>query len=162
MSEKLVKILFHLDPTDWHGTLRESLWAEPVAGATPGAVYTLRNTPFYARGVSLMDIVRVTPGKDGAALEFAGVVDRSGHSTYMLLVPPISAEFDNYWARLQALGCTFESASQRTSLGERMLYAVDVPASSDIYAVYEVLEEGERQNIWLFQEGHVGHKLKSN
>ena len=43
---------------------------------------------------------------------------------------------------------------------DRMLYAVDVPESEDIYAAYEVLKKGEREGIWLFEEGHVGHKLK--
>jgi hypothetical protein len=158
MSDHLVKIFFRLDHTDWHGSSAETLWAEPLAGATVGSAFRLRNTPFYVRGVSFLDTVRAAAASDGPGLEFAGVIDRSGHSTYMLLVPPICADFDKYWARLEALGCAYESATHRISLGERMLYAVDVPASSDIYAVYSILEEGERQNIWMFQEGHVGHE----
>jgi hypothetical protein len=161
MSESRVRILFRLDPTDWHGGAAETLWAEPVAKATPESAFVLMNTPFHVRGVSFMDIVRAVPAKDGSGLEFSEVIDRGGHSTCMLLAPLICEDFDKYWARLQALGCTYESAVHRTSSGEKMLYAVDVPASSDVYAVYRVLEEGERDNAWMFQEGHVGHTLKS-
>jgi hypothetical protein len=48
-----------------------------------------------------------------------------------------------------------------TSLGSRMLYSVDVPAAADIYAVYENLTKGEEDKVWMFQKGHVGHKLRS-
>jgi hypothetical protein len=161
MSGDLVKITFQLDHTDWHGQASETLWAEPLAKASPGSAYQLRNTPFFVRGVSFRDTVRVAAGREGSQLEFSGVIDRGGHSTYLLLAPPISADFDRYWAKLQSLGCTYESKTQTTSLGDRILYAVDVPAPSDIYAVYSVLEEGERNNIWMFQESHVGHKIKS-
>jgi hypothetical protein len=120
----------------------------------------LENSPFFVRGVSYHDIVRVIPSNDGSGLEFAGVIDRSGHSTYMLLVLPISSSFDEYWKRLENLGCTYESGTIGTAHGERLLYSVDVPAESDVYQVYPILEEGERTGVWLFQEGHVGHKLK--
>jgi len=79
----------------------------------------------------------------------------------MVLVPPASPVFNRYWERLGNLGCSYESKSHRTSLGDRILYSIDVPAQSDVRAVYSILEEGERNGIWMFQEGHVGHKLKS-
>jgi hypothetical protein len=162
MNAARVKIIFQLDPTDWHGSASEGLWAEPVDKASPGTAYRLINSPFFVRGVSFLDLVRAASRTDGGpGLEFAGVIDHSGHSTYMLLVPVVCPDFDAYWARLQELGCTYESSSIRTGLGERMLYSVDVPPASDIYRVYGVLEEGERNNVWIFQEGHVGHKLRS-
>jgi hypothetical protein len=60
---------------------------------------------------------------------------------------------------MQSLGCTYESSSIDTKLGTKKLYSVDVPASSDIYMIYNILEEGERNGVWMFQEGHVGHEL---
>jgi hypothetical protein len=161
MSDNLRKIRFLLDPKDWHGQASETLWAEPIARATLGSAFALSNTPFFVRGVSFMDIVRATPATGALELEFAGAIEHSGHSTYMLLVSPVNGGFDEWWAKLQSLGCTYESKRQRTSLGEKVLYAVDVPPSSDIYAVYHILKEGERKNIWMFQEGHVGHKLRT-
>jgi hypothetical protein len=158
-DEHLTKVRFELDDEDWHGRPSETLWAEPVAGATVG-VYRLRNSPFFMRGVSYQDIVRAVPSVDHLGLAFAGAIDHSGHSTYMLLVPPDSREFATYWERLSKRGCTFESMHISVSLGPRILYSVDVPASSNVHAVYAVLEEGERNHVWVFQEGHFGHTPK--
>lgn len=160
-SAELTKIRFQLDPNDWHGLPSETLWAEAVSGATAGSAFRLRNSPMFVCGVSFLDIVRGAARADGEGFEFAGVIDHSGHSTYMLLVPTICPSFEEYWKRLQDLGCTFESKSIKTAWGDRILYAVDVPAETDIYAVYSIFSEGERENIWIFQEGHVGHKLRS-
>ncbi len=98
------RIYFELDPAEWHGGGTEGLWAEPIENSTSGTLYRLLNSPFYARGVSYLDIVRAVPRTDGGAgLMFAGVVDHGGRSTYMILVPPKSADFETYWQRLEAL-----------------------------------------------------------
>ncbi len=57
------------------------------------------------------------------------------------------------WRRLQELGCTYERANRR-------LIAIDVPPRTDVYAVYRVLEEGEKAKYWEFEEGHCGHPLR--
>jgi hypothetical protein len=161
-NQNLDRVYFQLDSTDWHGRPNEGLWAEPLEAATPGTAYRLKNSPFFARDVSFLDTVRVAPRDDGGpGLAFAGVIDRGGHSTYMILVPPDFSEFDSYWERLEKLGCTYESTTIKLRPGTRVLYSVDVPDSTDIYAVYSILEEGEKYNVWIFQEGHVGHKLKT-
>jgi len=160
MSEERERVYFKLDPGDWHGQPNEGLWGERVEGSHSGTVYRLMNSPFFTRGVSFLDIVRAAPRQDGTGLQFSGVLDHSGHSTYMLLVPMIAPEFDSYWEKLKVLGCTYESTTWNISLGKKILYSLDIPDSTDIYAVYSVLEDGERKGIWLFQEGHVGHKLK--
>jgi hypothetical protein len=161
MNKNLKRVYFQLDPDDWHGRPNEGLWAEPLEGATPGTAYRLMNSPFFARGVSYLDTVRVAPRRDGdPGLEFSGVIDHGGHSTYMILVAPVCSEFEPYWKRLEDLGCTYESKTMHTSLGEKILYSVDVPDSTDIDAVYGILEDGEKHHVWMFQEGHVGHKLK--
>lgn len=161
MPEHQERIYFDLDPGEWHGQPREGLWGEKIENSPSGTVYRLMNSPFFARGVSFRDVVRATRGHDGEELQFAGVLDRSGHSTYMILVPPDARSFEDYWSRLEALGCTYESATWNISLGKRTLYSVDVPDTTDIYRVYAILEEGEKVGLWRFQEGHVGHKLKS-
>lgn len=58
-------------------------------------------------------------------------------------------------AELSSLGCEFEAITER-------FRAIDVPPPSDIYQVYDVLERGQDQGLWLFEEGHVGHVLKAN
>jgi hypothetical protein len=145
-------ISFDLDPDDWHGHGAEGIWAEPVSDFGPGA-WRLLNSPFFFRGVSYLDIVRGIPPTESAPHSFGGVIKHSGHSTYMILFPVDSKDFEPYWKRLQDLGCTREWAT----IGMENLYSVDVPPSADIHAVYAILEEGERDGVWEFQEGHCAH-----
>jgi Domain of unknown function (DUF4265) len=156
---KLVVVTFDLDPADWHGRPSEGLWAEPIGGGMAGARFRLHNAPFFATGVSYLDTVRARPADD--RLEFAGVVERGGHSTYMLLVPPASRDFATYWRGLETRGCTYESKSIRLGMGPRMLYSVDVPPSSDFAEISAILDQGERDKVWEFQEGHSAHRLNS-
>jgi hypothetical protein len=156
---KLVIVTFNLDPEDWHGLPSEGLWAEPVEAAKAGARFRLQNSPFFATGVSYLDTVRARLADEG--LEFTDVVARGGHSTYMLLVPPASRDFATYWRGLETRGCTYERKSIRLSVGSRMLYSVDVPPSSDFAEISAILDQGERDKVWVFQEGHRGHASTS-
>lgn len=156
----LVKILFELDPDDWHGRTGETMWAEPVPGASAATVLQLRNTPFFAQDVSFLDIVRAVPCRDRPEFAFAGVIDRSGHSTYTVLVPEGSQAFEVWWQRLESIGCSYEGAGAlhvRLMHAPMNLYAVDVPPETDVHSAYAILDEGEQQGLWTFQEGHCGH-----
>ncbi|HEY1961986.1 MAG TPA: DUF4265 domain-containing protein [Rhizomicrobium sp.] len=154
MTADLVKVSFDLDPDEWHRTPSETLWAKPLGQGASGQVYVLENTPFYAKGVSFLDVIRAEPDEQGS-LRYCGTVGRGGHSTYRIIVND-AAGFGALWGELESLGCSYESADFQ----DRALYAVDVSESTDIYAVYKVLKEGEGQRTWLFEEGHVGHELK--
>jgi uncharacterized protein DUF4265 len=147
MGHDLVKIVFVLDPSDWHGTAGERLWAERVGEHR----FRLRNSPFFAFGVSNEDVV-FGEARDGA-IYFAGISIRGGHSTYRLRISSRdigASSFKDAWAPLESLGCTFEEGS---------VLSVDVPPSADIYAVYELLEKGLAAGVWDFEEGHCGHIL---
>lgn len=154
--ENLVKISFELNSEDWHGEYVETLWAEPIAGGS-GSAYILRNTPYYVRGISFMDVVRVI--KQDRLLRFLDVIEHAGHSTYRIISADRNS-FKNLWCKLELLGCSYESTIQRTSEGNRDLYAVDVPKEADIYKVYQILEEGKARGVWIFEEGHCGHLVK--
>ncbi len=153
----LTKVFFKLDPAEWHGLQTESLWAEPLAGAQSGDVFVIKNSPFYSRDVSYLDVVRAVPSNHTRGLDFAGRIDGNGHSTYRLIVQKDWGEFKSYWDRLEKLGCTYESGNVK----QGTVYSVDVPDTSNIYDVYAILEDGQKNDIWMFEEGHVGHKLKS-
>jgi len=140
----LVRVVFPLEQDAWHGSSTERLWAEPVDRRR----YRLRNTPFFAFGVSLHDIVFAE--ERGNQLLFTGISMRSGHSTYRLKLKPAGADFQRYWIPLQQLGCSYEQ-------GE--VLAVDVPASTDIHQAYEALTAGEAAGAWEFEEGHCGHSV---
>ena len=145
-----MKVTFSLEPGAWHGHATERLWAEK-AGSNR---YRLQNSPFYASGVSLDDIVFADMDSDGQ-LVFRGVSLRGGHSTYrvMLKEPAQSDGFQKQWATLEALGCRYEGVGGK-------LLSIDVPPSADIYAVYALLQAGEQSGIWDFEEGNCGHPLR--
>jgi len=147
-GDGLVKIVFNL-PSDGDSFETESLWAEPL----PGGLYRLRNVPFFVRGFSECGIIQAVES-DGQ-LKVTGVAERGGHSTYRIFLPKNTTEeqFAQRWIALSHLGCTYERATSR-------LIAVDVPPKSDVYAVYSVLEQGEHNGLWEFEEGHCGHPLR--
>ena len=105
-----------------------------------------------------MDVVDAVP-RIPTGFEFVSVIEHSGHSTYMILAKQKTERFSELLSNVNATGCTYESKTLITAQGEMVLYAIDVPCETDIFEVYDVLEEGERDGIWIFQEGHVGHNL---
>lgn len=144
--EGLEKIYFLLDTKEWYGYSSESVWAQI---ATDG-YYKVMNIPFYYKGVGLYDIVSTEKNDD--KLYFKSIIERSGHSTYRLILNNNINEdiFEKYWKQLEHEGCTYEKA-------KKGFYAIDVPPSSDIYRVYALLEKGENDSIWEFDEGYCGH-----
>ncbi len=145
-NEGLVKVTFDVPEEDGSIMKTESLWAEPIAEDH----YRLRNVPFLVFGFSEYDVIIAQ--EDNGILRATGVEARSGHSTYRLVLPEDTTEekFLKDWVRLAEFGCTYERATRR-------YVAIDVPPHADIYAVYRVLEEGERARQWEFEEGHCGH-----
>jgi hypothetical protein len=127
----------------------ESLWAEPLGNRR----YRLRNVPFLAYGYSEDDVVNATE-IDGR-LVVTDIAERSGHSTYRIFLPKPMDDlaFAPLWETLGELGCTYERANSR-------VIGIDVPPNADVYAVYAVLEVGERAEWWTFEEGYCGHKLR--
>ncbi|SCZ58427.1 protein of unknown function [Epibacterium ulvae] len=114
----------------------------------------MENSLFFAKGVSFEDIVE-TQLIDGRNT-FVKTITRSGHSTYRIVTVAncIPEAFERFWRPLQNAGCLFESGDFGF-----VLYSVDVPANADISLVYALLEEGERNGIWDFEEAHFGHSV---
>lgn len=142
----MLKIIFKVAPTDWHGNERESIWVEDLGDGR----YRLENTPFCAYGYSYQDVVEAAPDEDGDLI--AGrIAERGGHSTYRVMVPkPSAAKFEKYWKPVEKLGCTYERANES-------FVAVDVPPRADIGAVFRLLQRGEADGVWGFEEAHCEH-----
>jgi hypothetical protein len=70
-------------------------------------------------------------------------------------------DFDEHWQKLLSLGCQFEVTKIKVRPGERILFAVDVPPEVDVHVAYHILEQAEQAGVWIFQEGHLGHPLKT-
>ncbi|MDR4460535.1 MAG: DUF4265 domain-containing protein [Nitrospirales bacterium] len=148
---ELCKLRLNLEPDSWHGYGSETLWVQRIGEGR----FRIRNSPFFAFGISAEDIVFGEKGSDGILSE-KGISLRGGHSTYrVILREGISeANVQKCWEPLELLGCTYEE-------GPLKLRSIDVPQNLDVYKVYELLEKGEKNNIWYFEEGHCGHPLKS-
>jgi hypothetical protein len=138
------KMTIPLGADAWHGFGTEVVWIE---GSLDGTL-RLRNTPFFAKGLSYLDVVDVKIEDD--ELLFYDVRQRGGHSTYRLILEDAAteAQFSERWKALAAHGCTYES------FADLRLYAVDVPSVEAVKAVYQLLQAGEREGIWDFEEGH--------
>jgi hypothetical protein len=150
-TSELTKIHFALSAEDMDmGVEAENLWAASLGDGR----YRIDNIPFYVYGISLNDVVRAEE-TDGRLL-FRSVVSHGGHSTYRILVKD-SAGFDDtgftsLWRVLEELGCAREIAKRRW-------IAIDVPPATDVFSVYKILDAGEEQGIWTFEEGHCGHSI---
>ena len=134
----LVRITVLLDSALWHGSATERLWAERIGNSR----YRLRNSPFFAFGVSAEDIV--FGEETDSQIIFKAVSIRGGHSTYRLMIATKweNAAFAKHWEPLS--DCRGR------------------PTPADVYAVYKLLEEGEAAGVWEFEEGHCGHPLRPN
>ncbi|MBX3476300.1 MAG: DUF4265 domain-containing protein [Brevundimonas sp.] len=115
----------------------------------------LDNSPFYAYGVSLNDIVNYKIYEDGR-LEFIQVAKSGGHSCYRIRVPGNDGakEFLKRWPDFERHGCSYEGTF---SSGSYYLASIDVPPSTKIDAVYGLLEEGLRDGIWDFEEANFAN-----
>jgi hypothetical protein len=152
MAERLTKIRFKLDPSDWHGHGSETLWATQAVGRNAG--YQIENSPFFARGISHLDIVKATPSDTRDVLDFEELLKRGGHSTYMLIVTNESS-FASRWKTLRDKKCSYESMYIDLSFGRRQLLSVDVPPTTNLVEVYDALAQGEADKVWLLQEGYA-------
>ena len=88
-------------------------------------------------------------------LLFKEVYQRCGHSTYRIFLSENCSwdEFEMAWKPLAALGCSYEQATKR-------LMSVDIPPTANIYQAYALLEKGEHNQMWDFEEAHCGHPFK--
>jgi len=150
MSKALVQIAFPIPPDDGGGM--ESLWAVPLDEPFE---FRLANTPLWVPAIGNDDVVsaRVSEGR----LLFDRVVRRGGHSTYRVALRP-----DAPAARVRELMDRIEQTNSSVEGTSPRFFAVDVPPQSDIYSLFEVLQEGLDDGAWWFDEMHVGHKLRDS
>ena len=143
------KIRVVLPADAWHKVESEWLWGKHIEDS----IYALRNTPFYALGLSYDDRVKVDDTE--GYLKMLGVVSRGGHSTYRIFAKKDDdSRIQALLKKLNDVQCGIEGATKK-------LIAVDVLPEADIHKVYAVLEKAEQAGIIDFEEGHCGHPLKS-
>lgn len=129
------------EQTPWPPCEEESLWGELTGQKSA----RLLNVPFYAKGVSYLDEVRLekptlpdgmSPDEIGPnVFDFGSVTRRSGHATVRAIL--ISEEHrgaaEEAISKIEQLGCSWESAG-------RGLLAIDIPPEADQRSVMAALE----------------------
>ena len=110
-----VKVMFELDPEDWHGCPVETMWAE-LADRSDGGKFRLLNSPFFTRGVNHQDVVEAT-FVEGSHLVFLfkNVAERGGHSTYMILAKKDEPRLDMARGRASSGARTVQALRSRES-----------------------------------------------
>jgi len=138
------KVVFELNEQEMPFAT-ESVWAERISTHR----FRILNSPFFVFGVSYEDEVEAQP--DGEVFRFVKVVRRSGRSTYRVILQggrtANDEEFAERWLAFREAGCTYEGANEK-------YIAVDVPRGADVIALYSLLEDGERDGVWVFEEGY--------
>jgi len=120
---------------------RASLGREVAPGT-----YRIDNSPWYVYGISNGDTV--TAHAHDGELVFDAVVERSGHSTFRVIVrdpDDVQAVRDEF----RALCCPSELSDIPR------LIAIDVPPGVHLGDLQMVLEGGKASDRWDYEEAHV-------
>jgi len=141
----LTKIAIGLPPKA--PTKEESLWAYELGDH----LYRLDNTPWYAMGCSLGDVVECED-RPGQLPRLVKVVQPSGNRTVRVFVPegPSRAEVkEGVFALLQSKGCAFEAYG-----AEKGLIAVTIPPTADGDSLFEQLDALESAGRAYWEGGN--------
>jgi hypothetical protein len=134
----------------------EGLWARPFDQEK----YILDNIPFFAKGVSWMDMIATTQSPDGQKW-VTGVVSSSGHSTVRVIVfrdsrgtRALEEHVSELRKRFVSLGCSTELSHLPG------LFAIDIPPDVPYSRILPVLEEGKVRDEWDYEEANLQHSLQ--
>jgi hypothetical protein len=129
------KVGFLLDPVDgWPPHDVEHIWLERNNGQ-----YTVKNFPFYVKGIAYEDIITITLNENGYAQSWE-VITPSGNS----LIWIFERESTTILERLKKIGCGYETQKSIK------LHAVNVPSNTDIKSLDNILDsEVDQQKVSL-------------
>lgn len=137
---ELTKIVVDL-PNHW-ATGGESMWARPLGDD----LYELHNVPFYAYGLSFLDVVRATEASPELKPEIRELVRSSGHRTLRVHFTDHLREEERpeLLRELNRLHASFEGAN-------RSYFAVDVDPEGDYGGVCERLAAWEEEGLLEYE-----------
>jgi hypothetical protein len=127
---------------------QEGLWAKKVGDS----LYKLDNIPFFAKGVSLGDVVVVRDEGDQEC-QFVKVHKPSGHATIRVVFfdrSLVTAVRD--WVSQR--GCSSELSHLSN------LIAIDIPPSACYATIRDFLSDSAMHEKWDYEEGCVPPTLK--
>lgn len=150
-AQQLGHVIFPLavDEDGWPPVSGERVWAQPLGGDR----YRLCNTPFFARGVAEDDVVRATAPNDAEWPEYQETLVWSGNCTIRVIPFRAGSLNGSQQAVLDLflpLGATGERA------GIYPIVALTIRPDLDLRAVKTLLEAGEADGRWSYEEGCIG------
>jgi len=151
LSGATVKVVFDLDPQEWHGHATESLWANVTHAV--GQIVCIENSPFFVRGVSYADSVRVEGSAD--VCTFVRIVQKSGYATLRVLIEGFVKKKRRVMGalkQLQLLDCRHEGGS----VGDSQIFSIAVPPSTAARDVMAVIQRGCARDLWDAEVGDAG------
>ncbi|MFJ6101589.1 DUF4265 domain-containing protein [Streptomyces sp. NPDC092359] len=149
ISDAHVKVHFLMEVDDggWPPASVESLWAVDLGDGT----VRLDNTPWFVRGVASGDVIRVNVDDDG--LRWAGeTVHPSDNCTIRLIV---LKDGGSAAARQTVLETFHQLGTTGEGIERFGMVALDVPPEADIQRIQTLLEHGEANGWWHWEEGCV-------
>jgi Domain of unknown function (DUF4265) len=133
-SKNLIKVRIDL-PSHW-ATGGESMWALPL-GAD---LYELRNTPFHAYDLNLLDVVEARSSDPDLTPAILRVVRRSGHRTLRVRFSESTTVSDRI-VRLESLASLKASFEGKNDA----FFAIDVAPGGDYQGVCDQLAAWESE-----------------
>lgn len=139
--EQYVKVLFDVeqDEDGYPPASAETLWAVRVGDG----LFQIDNIPFFVHGIAMNDIVSATP--EEGVFRYKEVIQPSGHGTLRLIVSETS-DVQAVRDLFRQLGCSSELSHLPR------LIAVDIPPSLSSQELRKVLDAGQEQDRWGYEE----------
>ncbi|MEV4383664.1 DUF4265 domain-containing protein [Streptosporangium sp. NPDC049644] len=143
-----VRVVFDLEPVNgWPPARTERLWAVKVGDDRA----RLGNTPFFARGFALDDVVVVAPDEDGV-LWVKQAVEYSDNCTIRIIPAEGGRRVD---VRQTVLDAFAPFGVEGEGIEQFGVVALNVPAAADISAVKRFVIQGAEEGRWHYEEGCV-------
>ena len=115
--------------------------------------YELVSPPAFAKRLAVGDVVHIVHHGSPEQVWVDSVIESSGHSTVrVIFFRAVGRESeDNLRCELVRLGAQIHETAFRG------LIAVDIPDEVNYGSLRAVLDEGESQKLWEFDEGVISH-----
>ena len=146
MNSQATKVFF-VQKTGEDSYETEGIWC-----VKQGDYFILDNIPFVAKRVSLGDVIKAEYDSKDEAFYFDDFVAVSGNTTVRIHFHDPKMIFTAR-KELELLGCESEAFLTRD------LIAVNIPCSLSYAPVKQYLEEGERNNYWVYDESCLAHEI---
>jgi hypothetical protein len=154
-AEDRVKVHFDLsqDENGYPPVTSESIWAVPLGQLH----FRLDNIPFFVCGVSCFDVILARLDVNGL-LKYVRLLETGGHSTLRVLFYESTSDTRPMDERVRELRSTFRNLMCTSELSHiPRLISVDVPPEVNLNRVLCILDAGENQELWEYEEASISH-----